>query len=84
MAGMKRKRILSALLIAASITLSVVLYFAAYFTLGTSDDNYTVRVFKDPWQANLFMPAAKIESLMVGHSVSTVVWTRTRLEKYGK
>ena len=71
---MKRKRFLTAILAAASVILVMVIYFAAYVTLGKKIDqgNDHMRIFYAQWQVMVFTPAARIESLCVGHPVNPI------------
>jgi hypothetical protein len=77
MAGMKRKHVVSAMLAIIVSVLLVAVYFAAYFALPERLDaagqrsRVHLRIFKARWQAALFTPAAKIESLTTGQNVVT-------------
>ena len=45
-------------------------YFAATKGVGTAPPNQRVRVFHARWQAILFSPGTRIESLLVGEDIS--------------
>src|SRR5690349_6318852 len=74
MCGMKRKRLLTAILAVATAALVMVIYFAAYVTLSEKIDqgNDHLRIFYAESQVTVFTPAAKTESLCVGHSVNPI------------
>jgi hypothetical protein len=48
-------------------------YVMSYYLLGKSGlmGGLQVRVYQSKWQADLYIPAAKVESLLVGHEVGT-------------
>lgn len=56
-------------------------YMTAYVFLGAPGIAYgrEVRFFKTPWQAKLFAPAARAESVWVGRSVETANWDGDQL-----
>ena len=51
-------------------------YFMAYSLLGAHGFVYgrEVRFFRSPWQARLFAPAARAESVWAGRPVETASW----------
>ena len=70
--------------VAAVATLVLVplsLYVAGYFALGSKWDVLTetgpqdsyLRAFGTSWQAQLFRPAASVESFLTGNDVETIV-----------
>jgi hypothetical protein len=60
----------------AIVAVPLVLYVAGYFWLGEYHDwtdtvDGHVRIYSTPWQANLFGPATKVESLLRQERVRT-------------
>ena len=52
-------------------------YVAGYFALcrrTTTDENYRCRLYGPKWQATMYWPAGKIESLLIGKPVE-IIWT---------
>lgn len=69
---------LIAALMLAVLLLPAAAYFGGYFALGgigtlsTGSATYMCRVFPAQWQADVFRPAAKVESFFTGQEVKTV------------
>jgi len=60
-------------LLALAIALPFIIYFPAYFALSrpafTGAHKSYERVFRSQWEAEIFRPAAKVESLITGSDV---------------
>jgi hypothetical protein len=68
---------LIAALLLAVLLLPAAAYFGGYFALGgigtlsTGSATYMCRVYPAQWQADIFRPAAKVESFFTGQEVKT-------------
>lgn len=68
--------LIAALLLAVAL-LPAAAYFGGYFTLGgigtlsTGSATYMCRVYSAQWQADIFRPAARVESFFTGQEVKT-------------
>lgn len=67
----------AAIMLAVCLTAYIAGYFAATDGVGTlPPTGEQVRVFNYEWQAQLFAPAAKVESVFAGREVNPE-WVRT-------
>jgi hypothetical protein len=57
------------LVVAGAAYVGAYLYLPHHLTGDKNDPKYLIRVYVHRWQADLFQPAAKIESLLTGGTV---------------